>query len=197
MEDEAVFCNTIAKNPDLCCVDACVSSQVVSRDMPEENCSLQTALSSGCVISAGWGLLSFLPPFLSEPNPWSKYKQISIFSSKRLWISIWCTSWQYLRAGMTHIHLIISFYCSRGYKMAYVWITCPHWNETDLYFQWWQNFVQSFSVCIHDVSKVFLFAHTVLKIPDHRFEEQTKYLDFPPKTERTHAVTQEAQVPAP
>lgn len=50
---------------------------------------------------------------------------------------------------------------------------------------------------MHGVSKVCVFAHTVLKIPDHSFKEHTKRLDFPPRIERTQTVTQKAQVPAP
>lgn len=55
-------------------------------------------------------------------------------------------------------------------------------------------FMQSFSACMHSVSKVCLFAHTVRKIPDHSFKEQSKYLD-PLRIGRTQAVTQKVQVP--
>lgn len=51
---------------------------------------------------------SSLRPASSEPNPRSHCKQISIFSSERLWRSFWCQSWWY-RAGMSYIHLIVSF----------------------------------------------------------------------------------------
>lgn len=54
MEDEAdFFCNIITKNRDLSYADACVSTQVASRDTPAKTCSLQAALSSGSMISAG------------------------------------------------------------------------------------------------------------------------------------------------
>lgn len=64
-------------------------------------------------ISARRGVPPRSAPPPREPNPWSHRKQISIFSSERLWISFWCQSWWY-RAGMSYIHLIVSFIVVSG-----------------------------------------------------------------------------------
>lgn len=70
-------------------------------------------------------------PASSEPNPRSHHKQISIFSSERLWISFWCQSWRYA-AGMSYIHLIVSFIVVRECVGAHSQITRAQFSESDL-----------------------------------------------------------------
>lgn len=74
---------------------------------------------------------SSLRPASSEPNPWSHCKQISIFSSERLWISFCCQGWWY-RAGMSYIHLIVSFIVVPECAAAYSQITWAQSSEGDL-----------------------------------------------------------------
>ncbi len=122
----------------------------------------QGVLSCGCVISAGWGLLYSLLLLVRAQSMIQTTEKFA-FSRKRYWISFWYKSWWYLKACMTQIHLITSFIVVWRCKMAYVWITCAHWSETDLYFQLWQdkNVLQSFSAHMHCLSKVWKCSHTV------------------------------------
>lgn len=61
------------------------------------------------------------------------------FSQAKGSISFWCKRWRHMRAGMTQIHLIMSFIAVSGCKMAYVWITSALWSETDLNIKLWQD----------------------------------------------------------
>lgn len=70
-------------------------------------------------------------PASLEPNPRSHHKQISIFSSERLWISFWCQSRRYA-AAVSYIHLVVSFIVVRECAAAYSQITWAQCSESDL-----------------------------------------------------------------
>lgn len=86
--------------------------------------------------------------------------------------------------------------------MAYVWITCAHRSETDLYFRLWQdkNVMQSFSAHMHRIESMQVCSHTLLivKPPDYSFKESTKLPDFfSIKTWRDTGYVKRQKLPAP
>lgn len=109
---DSFFCNIISVNHERSCTKACVPSQAGEQGYASKPEAYRQHWAAFVWFQRA-EVCSPPRPASSELNPWSDYKQICIFSSERLWISFWCQSWRY-RAGMSHIHLIISFIVVRG-----------------------------------------------------------------------------------
>lgn len=152
---DSFFCNIISVNHERSCTKACVPSQAGEQGYASKPEAYRQHWAAFVWFQEA-EVCSPPRPASSEPNPWSDYKQICIFSSERLWISFWCQSWRY-RAGMSHIHLIISFIVVRGCAAAYVWITWAHSSETDLFFQMQRdrNDMPSFSAPVQKKKHAF------------------------------------------
>lgn len=157
----------------------------------QQTWGLHAVLSCGCVISAGWGLLSSLPLLVRAQSmiqiqPHLHFLKQKVMNKLLMQELAVHESWHDTNTSK-YIFLLYFFGC----KMAYVWITCAHWSEANHYFQLWQekNVMQSFSACMHHMhlESMQVVSHSliIVKLPDCRFKKWTKSPDFPTRREGT------------